>query len=345
MKVTMIKKRLADGSACKKCIEAEELLKRRGAWGFIDTVIWADERDPTSEGMRLAEQHKVSLAPFFLVAEDGGDVTVYTSALKLHRAVLKARPVTAPDTEMSRRVSFEAQVKELDERGPKEIIRWALKAMGPRVGIAFSGAEDVALIDMAFKSGLPFEVFTLDTGRLHPETLRFLENVRVHYGIEIQVMSPEHASLEAFVAERGLFSFFNEGHQPCCAIRKVEPLRRALAGRPAWITGQRRDQNPATRGALRVVEEDPVFGGEGSPLLKVNPLANWSSEEVWAYLRAEGVPTNTLHAQGFKSIGCEPCTRPVAPDQPEREGRWWWESTEVRECGLHLNMGDQPEGS
>jgi len=342
MIVTMIKKRLSDGTICKKCQEAEALLKRRGAWGFIDTIIWADEDDPKSEGMRLAKQHEVASAPFFLVGKPGEEPTVYTSALKLHRSVLRDRPMTTPDAAMSRRVSQEAEAKALDEDEPQKVIRWALETFGENTAIAFSGAEDVILIDMAFKTGLPFQVFVLDTGRLHPETLRFVENVRVHYGIPIQVMHPETQALEDFVLERGLFSFFKEGHEPCCSVRKVAPLRRALANRPAWLTGQRRDQNPATRGELPLVQPDPIFGSDDAPLTKINPLAAWTSDRVWTYLNAERVPTNTLHDQGFRSIGCAPCTRPVTAEQTERDGRWWWEADLKRECGLHLDLtGDK----
>ncbi|MDP6942572.1 MAG: phosphoadenylyl-sulfate reductase [Myxococcota bacterium] len=236
---------------------------------------------------------------------------------------------------MSEHIDLEGERARLEGSHPSEIVRWALSTYGPTTAIAFSGAEDVAVIDLAAKTGLPFEVFVLDTGRLHPETLRFVENVRVHYGLSIQVMSPDADALEAFVTERGLFSFFEEGHEPCCGLRKVAPLRRALAGRPAWITGQRRDQNPVTRGDLAVVHPDPTFGTDHRPLMKVNPLASWTSEDVWDYLRLEGVPTNQLHDQGFRSIGCAPCTRPVRDDQHEREGRWWWEDDTRRECGLH----------
>ncbi len=325
MTVTMIKKRMADGSTCKKCVEAEDMLRRRGAWDRVDQVVWADESDPESPGMVLAERFGVTLAPFFLIGDPSDDPTVYISALKLHRALLASSPPHAAKDDGPRTANTE----------PLDIIRTALETHGPRTAIAFSGAEDVAVIDLASKTGLPFEVFVLDTGRLHPETLRFIETVRVHYGIGIQVMAPDSAALEAFVAERGLFSFYDEGHKPCCGIRKVAPLRRALAGRPAWITGQRRDQNPATRGELQAVEADTAFGTDAQPLMKINPLAAWTSEDVWRYLRDHDVPTNPLHAEGYPSIGCAPCTRPVGPDQHEREGRWWWENDTKRECGLH----------
>jgi len=337
MTVTMVKKRLADGSTCKKCVEAESMLRRRGAWHLIDAVVWADEADPKSAGLLLAERFNVEVAPFFIVGELEDKPVVYTSALKLHRSVLKNRTMTAPDAAMTERVEFEAEAVRLERLPPFEVVRWALTTYGPKTAIAFSGAEDVAVIDLAFKTGLPFEIFTLDTGRLHPETLRFIENVRVHYGLPVQVMVPDATDLEAFVTERGLFSFFQEGHEACCAIRKVAPLKRALTGRPAWITGQRRDQNPATRGEVPVLQHDAVFGSADAPLVKVNPVAGWRSEDVWAYLRREGVPTNQLHAEGYRSIGCAPCTRPVGPDQHEREGRWWWEGDLERECGLHVD--------
>jgi adenylyl-sulfate reductase (glutathione) len=140
------------------------------------------------------------------------------------------------------------------------------------------------------------------------------------------------------VRAKGLFSFYEDGHGECCRVRKVRPLRRQLTGLRAWITGQRRDQAPGTRAAVPVVEVDPVFeglaGGPGS-LIKYNPLAGATSKEVWNFLRVMGVPTNALHARGYASIGCEPCTRPTLPNQHEREGRWWWEEAGAKECGLH----------
>ena len=226
---------------------------------------------------------------------------------------------------------------QLSDAEPGEILRWALDTYGEQTAISFSGAEDVALIHLAASTGLPFSVFTLDTGRLHPETLQFMEDIQARYGISIEIMTPDSDAVDELVAAKGLFSFYEDGHKECCQIRKVEPLRRALAGRPAWVTGQRRDQSPDTRGEIEVVEEDAVFG-----LVKVNPLAHWSGDRVWQLLETEGVPTNPLHDQGFRSIGCEPCTRPIGPGQHEREGRWWWEDTAKKECGLHLSVEPQP---
>ncbi|MFN2332172.1 MAG: phosphoadenylyl-sulfate reductase, partial [Halomonas sp.] len=142
--------------------------------------------------------------------------------------------------------------------------------------------------------------------------------------------------------DKGLFSFFQDGHQECCGIRKVTPLRRRLAGLPMWVTGQRRDQSPGTRSSLQIAEQDHGFGSEASPLVKVNPLTHWSSEEVWTYIRMFDVPYNPLHERGFVSLGCEPCTRPILPGQHEREGRWWWEDQGGKECGLHTTNLQPP---
>uniref|UniRef100_A0A803M1V3 Thioredoxin domain-containing protein n=1 Tax=Chenopodium quinoa TaxID=63459 RepID=A0A803M1V3_CHEQI len=200
------------------------------------------------------------------------------------------------------------------------------------------GAEDVALIEYAKLTGRPFRVFSLDTGRLNPETYRFFDEVEKHYGIRIEYMFPDSVEVQGLVRNKGLFSFYEDGHQECCRVRKVRPLRRALKGLRAWITGQRKDQSPGTRSEVPVVQVDPVFegldGGVGS-LVKWNPVANVEGDNVWNFLRTMNVPVNSLHSQGYVSIGCEPCTRPVLPGQHEREGRWWWEDAKAKECGLH----------
>lgn len=204
--------------------------------------------------------------------------------------------------------------------------------------LIYSGAEDVALIEYAKLTGRPFRVFSLDTGRLNPETYRFFDEVEKHYGIHIEYMFPDAVEVQALVRNKGLFSFYEDGHQECCRVRKVRPLRRALKGLRAWITGQRKDQSPGTRSEVPVVQVDPAFegldGGVGS-LVKWNPVANVEGKDVWNFLRTMSVPINSLHAQGYVSIGCEPCTRPVLPGQHEREGRWWWEDAKAKECGLH----------
>ena len=224
---------------------------------------------------------------------------------------------------------------EFDSKTPQEIIKLALTEFD-NIAISFSGAEDVVLIDMAAKTGRPFRVFTLDTGRLPAETYRFIDKVRQHYGITIEVCFPEAAAVEKLVNEKGLFSFYQDTHQECCAIRTVGPLRKKLATLDAWITGQRKDQSPGTRMAVPVAQADKAFSTPERLLAKFNPLANWSSADVWAYIRAFEVPYNELHEKGFVSIGCEPCTRPTLPGQHEREGRWWWEESTKKECGLHI---------
>jgi phosphoadenosine phosphosulfate reductase len=224
---------------------------------------------------------------------------------------------------------------ELSQKSPQKVLEHALTQFD-NVAISFSGAEDVVLIDMAHKlRGRDIQVFSLDTGRLHPETYQFIDRVRKHYGIAIDVIYPESAPVEALVKAKGLYSFLEDGHQECCGVRKVAPLRRKLSTLSAWVTGQRKDQSPSTRAGVPVIQADGAFSTETNSLIKYNPLANWSSEEVWLYIRAFDVPYNPLHERGFISIGCEPCTRPVLPNQHEREGRWWWEEATKKECGLH----------
>jgi len=159
--------------------------------------------------------------------------------------------------------------------------------------------------------------------------------VRKHYGINIEVLFPDAGEVQDLVNRKGLFSFFEDGHSECCGIRKVNPLRRKLATVDAWITGQRKDQSPGTRNDVPVVQEDTAFSTDAKTLIKFNPLANWTSKEVWDYIRMTEAPYNELHEKGFVSIGCQPCTRPVLPGQHEREGRWWWEEATKKECGLH----------
>jgi phosphoadenosine phosphosulfate reductase len=366
MHVTMVKKRLASGEPCKKCIQAEELLKNRGLWDRVDGVVWADESDPSSPGMQLAARFGVQLAPFFVVREDDGTEKVYESVLHVIKERLdsKATPITkveapAPDTiDMGKTVDMgqsvdvaalavEGAATQLADKHPMDILRWGLERFGGALGIAFSGAEDVVLVHMAKELGLPFSVFCLDTGRLHPETYRFVDTVRKRYGVEIALMSPQAEPLQAFVRRKGLFSFYDDGHGECCGVRKVEPLKRALSTFAAWATGQRKDQSPATRGDIAVVERDPTFAGSGGPgtLIKLNPLANWSSADTWAYIRENSIPYNPLHERGFVSIGCEPCTRATLPGEHERAGRWWWEESTKRECGLHIgNLAPQKRG-
>jgi phosphoadenosine phosphosulfate reductase len=224
--------------------------------------------------------------------------------------------------------------QQLQQQGPQEVLSYAL-AQYDKLALSFSGAEDVVLIDMAVKIRPDVGVFTLDTGRLHPETYRFIEKVREHYGLNIDVIFPDAEAVNTLVREKGLFSFYRDTHQECCGIRKVMPLKAKLLQLDAWVTGQRRDQSPGTRAAIPIIQEDRAFSRPGEKLIKFNPLANWTSAQVWQYIRANDVPYNELHDRGFISIGCEPCTKPLGPNQHEREGRWWWEEATKKECGLH----------
>ena len=205
----------------------------------------------------------------------------------------------------------------------------------PAVFASSLAAEDMVLTDLILKSGLPITIFSLETGRLHAETLAMLDKVKEKYNYDITLYRPQAEAVEAYVAQNGLNAFYDsvEMRKECCRIRKVEPLGRALAGNQAWITGQRRAQS-ATRTSLMIEEDDPAH-----LMTKFNPLADWSEQDVWNYLRDNDVPYNALHDKGFPSIGCEPCTRAVEPGEDVRAGRWWWENPESKECGLHVVDG------
>jgi phosphoadenosine phosphosulfate reductase len=241
-----------------------------------------------------------------------------------------ARP--SPQVLSSEELLAASQV--LKDAPAEQILAWAEQQFGASAAIASSfGAEDVVLIDLASKHAPSLRLFTLDTGRLPPETYELIEVLRNRYGLEVETYFPERARVEALESTKGYFSFKKsiEARKECCAIRKVEPLGRALAGRRAWVTGLRREQS-VTRTGVEALELDADHGG----LLKLNPLVKWSAREVWAYIKENGVPYNALHDRGYPSIGCAPCTRAVKPYEDERAGRWWWESAENRECGLHV---------
>ena len=217
--------------------------------------------------------------------------------------------------------------------GTESLLRWAVTTFSPRISVAVSfGVEDVVVIHLLAGLGLRPRLFFLDTGRIHPETYETSDRIRDRYGVTVQVFAPETAGLEALVTEHGFHHFYADrpSRQACCEVRKLEPLRRALAGDQAWITGLRQEQG-VSRTGVRLVERDPL----APERLKINPLAFWTTAEIWDLVRREDVPFNPLHERGYASIGCVPCTRPVAPGEPLRAGRWWWEEEGSRECGLH----------
>jgi phosphoadenosine phosphosulfate reductase len=209
------------------------------------------------------------------------------------------------------------------------------REFSPAVFASSLAAEDMVLTDLILRAKLPIRIFTLETGRLHQETLSVLNRIKETYGYEVALYKPEQAAVDGYVQQNGLNAFYDsiEMRKECCRIRKIEPLNRALAGNKAWVTGQRRAQS-TTRSALEVQEHDEAHG-----MTKINPLADWSEQDVWNYIRAHNVPYNPLHDKGYPSIGCEPCTRAIQPGEDVRAGRWWWENPETKECGLHVVDG------
>jgi phosphoadenosine phosphosulfate reductase len=226
--------------------------------------------------------------------------------------------------------------KDFEDLTTAEIVTWALERFSPRVGLACSfQAEESVLIDLMHRvRGADFRLFTLDTGRLNQETYDCMDAIRERYGVQIEVFFPEATGVEKMVRENGLNLFYNsvELRKLCCGIRKVEPLNRALKNLDAWMTGLRREQ-AVTRVDVRKVELDKDHGD----IVKVNPLVDWSYDDVWEYIRKNNLPYNRLHKQGYPSIGCAPCTRAVKPGEDLRAGRWWWENPNTKECGLHLS--------
>ncbi len=194
------------------------------------------------------------------------------------------------------------------------------------------GAEDMVLTDVIARHGVGIGIFSLDTGRLPAETYEVMQAARNRYQCQIEVFFPEHQAVEAYIGEHGPNAFYEsiELRKRCCAIRKIEPLKRALSGKKAWITGLRREQSP-TRTDVPFSEWD-----EANQLHKFNPLRDWLTDEVWTYIRAFNVPYNALHDKFYPSIGCAPCTRAITPGEDIRAGRWWWENPDSRECGLHI---------
>lgn len=211
------------------------------------------------------------------------------------------------------------------------LLRKIVRDFSPAVFASSLGAEDMVLTDVIYRETLPIAVITLDTGRLPEETYALMGAIVKHYCRGPQVYFPQAEAVEAYVASHGVNGFHASVAQrkACCQVRKVEPLRRALAGKKAWITGLRREQS-ATRGDVAVEGFDPANG-----LTKFNPLADWSNAQVWEFLRANKVPYNALHDRHFPSIGCAPCTRAIAAGEDIRAGRWWWEDEQLKECGLH----------
>ncbi len=227
-------------------------------------------------------------------------------------------------------------IRDLNERfrdaSAQEVVGYFLKAYQGRIALSSSlSIEDQTLTDIIVTQDKNTRIFTLDTGRLFPETYQLIEKTNMTYGIKIEVFFPDYHEVQRMVREEGINLFYNsvESRHRCCQIRKLEPLKRAFQGLDVWICGLRREQS-ITRQDMQVVEWDEMH-----QLIKVNPLISWTEQQVWDYIKMHSVPYNKLHDRGYPSIGCEPCTRAVLPGEDVRSGRWWWESPDHRECGLH----------
>ena len=233
----------------------------------------------------------------------------------------------------------QAQVDGLNStvQSAEDALQWASDNLHPRVAKASSfGAEDAAVMDMMVRINPEFRFFTLDTGRLPGETYEAMDAVRKRYGVDLEVLFPDAAEVEKMVRSRGLNLFYDsvENRKLCCAVRKVHPTARILETLDGWITGLRRDQTQ-NRAGVRMFELDESRGG----MLKINPIIDWTLEQVWDYIRKHKVPYNKLLDKGYPSIGCAPCTRAVGPGEDARAGRWWWEQDGHKECGLHVGSG------
>jgi phosphoadenosine phosphosulfate reductase len=231
-----------------------------------------------------------------------------------------------------------------DEAPAEEILRWGFETFAPCIALAasFGSPEGMVLLDLMHTvAPRHTRVFTIDTGRMHQETYELMDRVRNRYGITVEVYFPRAEAVQAMVREHGMDLFYDsvELRKLCCGIRKVEPLERALAGLDAWIAGLRPDQS-VTRTDVRAVEVDHVHGGR----IKLNPLVRWSREAVLEYVERHHVPINPLHAQGYPSVGCVPCTRSIQDGEDERAGRWWWENADTRECGIHVGYEEKGSG-
>lgn len=218
----------------------------------------------------------------------------------------------------------------------RRLLREVARDYAPVVFANSLGAEDMVLTDLIWGDGdIDIGIFSLDTGRLPAETYELIVRAEQHYGRRLSIFYPERANVEQFVSQQGINAFYDsvDARKACCHVRKVEPLQRALAGKKAWVTGLRAAQSP-TRDGVKTIGYDPI-----NDLVKINPLSDWSEQDVWLYLHANQVPYNALHDRHYPSIGCAPCTRAVQPGEDIRAGRWWWESPATKECGLHVVGG------
>jgi thioredoxin-dependent adenylylsulfate APS reductase len=249
----------------------------------------------------------------------------------------------APRVRIPDSILAEVRSGDLDGAPAEQLIEWGFDRFAPRIALSasFGSPEGMVILDLMHRiDPKRTRVFTIDTGRLPQPTYDLMDRVRDRYDVEIELWFPQQEAVQKMVREKGLNLFYEsiDNRKLCCHIRKVEPLERALADLDAWIAGLRPEQS-VTRTEVRSVEIDDVHGGR----IKLNPLATWTRDDVAKYVREHHVPVNALHAQGYPSVGCAPCSRAIQPGEDERAGRWWWESAETRECGIHT--GGEQEGS
>jgi phosphoadenosine phosphosulfate reductase len=252
-------------------------------------------------------------------------------------------PSPTPSSDVRREVAELIRTRGLEQRDAPAILEWAVERFHPRLTLSasFGAPEGMVLLDLMHRIDASCRVFVLDTGRLPQAVHDLIDRTRERYGKNVEVVMPRADEVARMVREKGMNLFYEslENRRLCCRLRKVEPMRRYLADFDAYVTGLRRDQN-VTRADTPKLQIDEANGG----LVKINPIADWTHDAVWQYVRRHNVPTNRLHARGYPSVGCEPCSRAVAPGDDPRAGRWWWENADTRECGIHIDEEDQGSG-
>jgi phosphoadenosine phosphosulfate reductase len=254
-----------------------------------------------------------------------------------HGAPYEIRTFDNRDSRAGEARAAEDWARRFESSPPERLLGWAHERWGDTLALVTSfQASGMVLLDLAHRHGLPLRVLTLDTGRLPEETYTLIDRVRSRYRVEVEIVLPDHREVEALVRDSGpnLFLQSTEHRQSCCFVRKVAPFRRAVAGLEAWVSGVRRDESVA-RATTPKVEIDTV-NRPGGGLIKLNPLADWTEDQVWSYIRDHSVPYHALYDRGYRSIGCAPCTRAARPAEEPRASRWWWEEGGHKECGLHL---------
>jgi phosphoadenosine phosphosulfate reductase len=243
-----------------------------------------------------------------------------------------------PDDEVRRVIDEDA----LESLTAPEILSWAVEKFHPRLALSasFGGPEGMVLLHLMHLVDPSSRVFVLDTGRLHQATYDLIDRVRDRFDLNVEVVFPRSEDVQEMVREKGMNLFYEslENRQLCCRLRKVEPMRRFLSGLDAYMTGLRREQNVTRANTPKVMIDDAAGG-----IVKINPMADWTYDEVWKYIRRNNVPVNRLHAEGYPSVGCAPCSRAIKDGEDPRAGRWWWEQPDTKECGIH--SGEEEGGS